>query len=175
MISAFLRILFAAACIAMPVRADVLEEKLKTIGKERESLPVVAAAEQAAQRIGHHGFESDPAWVVIDFGKSVTPDRIALFPARQPTVGNGFPASFDIEIDETPEFSASIKIAEWKEAKPGAGETMPFLIPKVTAHRDAISGSTSMVSVRMDRVGNFSGSVKSWSWRVGATSHWAER
>lgn len=127
-----LRIIALLAVPPMGAVAQPLERQLEEIEKQRASLPSVTAAEQAPARIGHHGFEADPAWVVIDFGKTVTPERIALFPARPPagenSPPNGFPSSFDIEIDDTPEFSASIEIAEWKEASPGAGERLPFLM-----------------------------------------------
>ena len=126
------RIIFWLAALWVGAGAQPLEQRLGEIEKERASLPAVTAAEQTPARIGHHGFEADPAWVVIDFGRTVTPERIALFPARPPagenTPPNGFPSSFDIEIDETPEFSASIEIADWKEASPGAGERLPFLM-----------------------------------------------
>ena len=126
------RIIALLAVPSMGAVAQPLERQLAEIEKERASLPAVTAAEQTPARIGHHGFDADPAWVVIDFGKTVTPERIALFPARPPagenSPPNGFPSSFDIEIDETPEFSASIEIAEWKEASPGAGERLPFLM-----------------------------------------------
>ncbi|HVJ45833.1 MAG TPA: histidine kinase, partial [Luteolibacter sp.] len=126
------RTLMLAALCVMPVHGQALEERLREIEKERGSLPAVVAVEPAVQRVGHHGYEADPAWVVIDFGKTVTPERIALFPARPPAAGdspaNGFPSSLEIEIDETPEFSTSIEIAGWKEPSPGEGERLPFLM-----------------------------------------------
>ncbi|WAC20542.1 sensor histidine kinase [Luteolibacter sp. SL250] len=128
----FLRPIFWLSALSAVAVAQPLERRLAEIEKERASLPAVTAAEQTPARIGHHGFEADPAWVVIDFGRTVTPERIALFPARPPagenSPPNGFPSAFDIEIDETPEFSASIEIADWKETSPGAGERLPFLI-----------------------------------------------
>ncbi|RYD32533.1 MAG: hypothetical protein EOP87_12670, partial [Verrucomicrobiaceae bacterium] len=91
------------SALSLVAGAQPLERRLAEIEKERASLPVVTAAEQTPARIGHHGFEADPAWVVIDFGRTVTPERIALFPARPPagenSPPNGFPPSFDIEID----------------------------------------------------------------------------
>lgn len=112
--------------------AQTWEGRLEEIERERKALPTATAAEQPASRIGHHGFEADPAWVVIDFGQRVTPERIALFPALPPAGGNappnGFPSSFEIEIDETSDFSTSIEIAEWSEPSRGAGESLPFLI-----------------------------------------------
>lgn len=108
------------------------EKRLLEIEGERSSLPALTAVEQFSQRIGHHGFEADPAWVVIDFGRTVTPDRIAIFPARPPagenSPANGFPGKLEFEIDETTEFSTSIEVAEWSESSSGAGERVPFVM-----------------------------------------------
>ncbi len=113
-------------------RGGSLESQLDRIERERAALPAVTTAEQTPARMGHHGFGPDAGWVVIDFGRTVVPERIAVFPAGPPAgenaTPNGFPAAFDIEIDETPEFTEGIGIARWSEASPGAGERLPFVI-----------------------------------------------
>lgn len=121
---------FTALAVAMACGNEA-EKRLLEIEKERSALPALTAAEQFSQRIGHHGFEADPAWIVIDFGRTVTPDRIAVFPARPPagenSPANGFPGKLEFEIDESTDFSTSIEVTEWSEASPGAGERLPFL------------------------------------------------
>jgi signal transduction histidine kinase len=111
--------------------ADALAQRLKAIQHELETLPKLIPSAQTQQRLGFHGLKADPAWVMIDFGRVVTPERVVIFPASLTVPGNvpapGFPAAFQIEIADTSDFAASIRVADWKEAEPGAGEQVPFL------------------------------------------------
>ncbi len=108
--------------------------RLAEIEHELSDLPRLIPSLQTCRRIGFHGLFADPGWITIDFGKSVTPDKIALFPARLPTqtnteapISDGFPGALEIEIAATPEFDNAVRIARWKELLPGAGESLPFL------------------------------------------------
>jgi len=122
------------ACGIASAGADVadLQRRLDAIEAERRTLPDVVASAQSQQRLGYHGFEADPAWVVINFGRVVTPEKIAIFPARLPSdgegKGTGFPSSLEIDISESEDFESSIEMADWKESAPGAGDKLPFLI-----------------------------------------------
>lgn len=113
--------------------ADVasLNERLKGIQQELESLPKLIPSAQNQQRLGFHGLKADPAWVMIDFGRTVTPERIVIFPARLTVPAGvpspGFPAAFQIEISDASDFATSIRIVGWQEPEPGAGEHVSFL------------------------------------------------
>ena len=132
-------LLLAALCVlGSQVRAaepagDVtaLRKRLDAIEQQLKALPELIPHAQAQQRLGFHGLKADPAWVRLDFGKTVTPERIVLFPARLPAPGKvpseGFPPSFQIEIAGTDDFATSVRLAEWAEPTPGAGEQAPFL------------------------------------------------
>ena len=102
------------------------------IEREQAGLPQLIPSQQSHQRIGFHGLQAEPAWITIDLGRTVTPDRIAVFPARpelaEGVPSPGFPAAFDVEIAETEDFARAIRIARWSEPLPGAGELLPFLI-----------------------------------------------
>jgi signal transduction histidine kinase len=108
-----------------------LNERLQVIQRELESLPKLIPSPQTQQRLGFHGLKADPAWVMIDFGRIVAPEKIVIFPARLPVPGDlpsaGFPSSLQIEIAEADDFATSIRIAGWSEPEPGAGEHVPFL------------------------------------------------
>ncbi len=107
-------------------------ERLAAIERDQASLPQLILSQQSHQRIGFHGLQADPAWIAIDLGRTVTPDRIAVFPARSQLAERvpspGFPAAFDVEIAETEDFARAIRIVRWSEPLPGAGEHLPFLI-----------------------------------------------
>ena len=45
-------------------------------------LPKLIPSLQTHRRIGFHGHAAEPAWVIVDFGRVVTPEKIVLFPAR---------------------------------------------------------------------------------------------
>lgn len=106
-----------------------LNERLKGIQQELESLPKLIPSAQNQQRLGFHGLKADPAWVMIDFGRTVTPERIVIFPARLTVPAGvpspGFPAAFQIEISDASDFATSIRIVGWQEPEPGAGSTCP--------------------------------------------------
>lgn len=108
-----------------------LNERLTGIQQELESLPKLIHSAQTQQRLGIHGIKANPAWVMIDFGRPVRPERIVVFPARLPVPGDvpsaGFPASLQVEIAEADDFVTSIRIAGWQEPEPGAGEHVSFL------------------------------------------------
>jgi len=108
-----------------------LKERLKGIQQELESLPKLIPSAQTQQRLGFHGLKADPAWVMIDFGRTVTPDRVVIFPARLTVPAGvpspGFPAAFQIEIADASDFATSIRLVGWKEPEPGAGEHVSFL------------------------------------------------
>ena len=112
----------------MAAAAD-LDMRRAAVVAELATLPPLLASPQTCQRIGFHGVAADPAWVVIDLGRTVTPDRVALFPARLPGAGamrSGFPSAFVVEISDDPSFANKVQIAEWRESEPGDGEQLPF-------------------------------------------------
>ncbi len=123
---------FAAALVLGAQESTSQHERLAVIEREQATLPQLIPSQQSHQRIGFHGLQADPAWIAIDLGRTVTPDRIAVFPARpqlaESVPSPGFPAAFDVEIAETEDFARAIRIARWSEPQPGAGEHLPFLI-----------------------------------------------
>jgi signal transduction histidine kinase len=113
----------------LSVAAADLDTRRAAMVAELDTLPPLLASPQTCQRIGFHGLAADPAWVVIDLGRTVTPERVALFPARLPGAGarqSGFPAAFTVEISDDPSFAEKVEIAEWREREPGDGEQLPF-------------------------------------------------
>lgn len=113
----------------LSVAAAELDARRAAIVEELESLPPLLPSPQTCQRIGFHGHAADPAWVVIDLMQRVTPEQVALFPARLPGAGDeqsGFPSAFTVEISDDPEFTSRVVIAEWREPASGAGESLPF-------------------------------------------------
>jgi signal transduction histidine kinase len=120
---------FSCLLSCLSAEAADLETRRAAVVAELGTLPPLVASPQTCQRIGFHGHAAEPAWVVIDFQRQVTPERVALFPARLPGGGSeqsGFPSAFTIEISDDPEFAAHVLIAEWREPEPGAGERLPF-------------------------------------------------
>lgn len=106
-----------------------LDARRAAVEAELDTLPPLLASPQTCQRIGFHGYAADPAWVVIDLMRRVTPDQVALFPARLPGAGDeqsGFPSAFIVEISDDPAFASRVAIAEWRETEAGAGESRPF-------------------------------------------------
>lgn len=131
-------LLVAVYALGLPVQGAAplsddgpLRQRLSTIEQQLKGLPELIPHAQTQQRLGFHGLEASPAWVMLDFGKRVTPEKVVLFPARLPALHGapsaGFPASFEIELSDTPDFSASIRLAAWREPAPGAGEQLQFL------------------------------------------------
>lgn len=108
-----------------------LGEELAGIEEELERLPRLIPSLQTHERIGFNGLASDPAWIRIDFERSVTPEKIVLFPAKLPiseqSASNGFPSAFDLEISDTESFESSVTIARWEEPEPEVGLQLPFL------------------------------------------------
>ena len=120
---------FSCLLSCLSAEAADLDMRRAAVVAELGSLPPLVASPQTCQRIGFHGHAAEPAWVVIDFQRQVTPERVALFPARLPSGGSeqsGFPSAFTIEISDDPEFAAHVLIAEWREPETGAGERLPF-------------------------------------------------
>lgn len=132
-------LLLIALCVAgLRVRAEEpvsdvgpLRARLSVIEQQLKALPELIPHAQTQQRLGFHGVEASPAWIMLDFGKRVTPERVVLFPARLPALHGapsaGFPASLEVELCDTQDFSDSIRLADWHEPAPGAGEQLPFL------------------------------------------------
>jgi hypothetical protein len=56
-------------------------------------LPKLIPSLQTHRRIGFHGHAVEPAWVIVDFGLEVTPEKIVLFPARPTIAGELLPSS----------------------------------------------------------------------------------
>ncbi len=109
-----------------------LSRELERIEGELAALPRIIPSLQAHERIGFHGHAADPAWIRIDFGRRVTPDQVAIFPARLPISNElpstGFPSALQVEISDSPDFSHSVRIAWWAESEVDAGQKLPFLI-----------------------------------------------
>lgn len=115
----------------LSVAAADIDAQRAAVMAELEALPPLLASPQTCQRIGFHGLAAEPAWIVIDLGGRVTPDRVALFPARLPGAGaeqSGFPGGFAVEISDDPSFTVKVEIAEWREPEEGGGERLPFWI-----------------------------------------------
>lgn len=139
-------------CVVSATAAG-LDMRRAAVVAELESLPPLVASPQTCQRIGFHGHAAEPAWVVIDFQRQVTPARVALFPARLPGGGeeqSGFPSAFTIEISDDPQFAARVLIAEWSEPEKGAGERLPFW----TAPGNGASGRYLRITVDGFRTGS---------------------
>tara|TARA_R110002096_G_scaffold59069_9_gene148340 strand:- start:259 stop:2232 length:1974 start_codon:yes stop_codon:yes gene_type:complete len=125
--------ILCAVFAALPLLQAVEPARLGEIERELAQLPQLIPSLQSSRRIGFHGHYAEPAWVTIDLGAIVTPERVVIFPARLPVVQNGtppstgFPAALDVEVDESAEFESPIRIARWSEAHPGEGEHLPFL------------------------------------------------
>ena len=120
---------FSCLLSCLSAEAADLDMRRAAVVAELGTLPPLVASPQTCQRIGFHGHAAEPAWVVIDFQRQVTPERVALFPARLPSGGSeqsGFPSAFTVEISDDPEFAAHVLIAEWREPETGAGERLPF-------------------------------------------------
>jgi signal transduction histidine kinase len=120
---------FSCLLSCLSAEAANLDMRRAAVVAELGTLPPLVASPQTCQRIGFHGHAAAPAWVVIDFQRQVTPERVAVFPARLPGGGSeqtGFPSAFTIEISDDPEFAAHVLIAEWREPEAGAGERLPF-------------------------------------------------
>ena len=71
----------------LSVAAADLDARRDAVMAELEALQPLLASPQTCQRIGFHGLAAEPAWIVIDHGGRVTPDRMALLPARLRGVG----------------------------------------------------------------------------------------
>ena len=117
--------------VVATARAD--ETALHDLERRIESLPAPLPSEQTHGRIGFYGLHGDPASITIDLGTTTTPDEVVLFPARLPTGAatgdgsNGFPPSLTVFIagEESPE--KAVRLAQWAEDEPGAGNRLPFL------------------------------------------------
>ncbi len=117
-----------------PIAADertTPEAGFQEIERTLETLPPLIESAQSHQRIGFHGHEADPAWVMIDLGDSVTPEKVAIFPARLSAAGaapsGGFPSALEVEIADAPDFVESVRLASWIEPEPGAAEQISLL------------------------------------------------
>jgi len=111
---------------ASPSRAA---DRRAAITAELDTLPPLVASSQTFERIGFHGYRRDPAWIVIDLGEPIEPEKVVLFPARTTAAAaTGFPASFELEICSDDSFAHPVRIARWQEPEAGAGERLPFLV-----------------------------------------------
>jgi signal transduction histidine kinase len=119
----------AAAATPLPAApATSGEARRAEIDRELAGLPLLVADSQSHERVGFHGYRRDPAWIRIDFGGRIEPEKILLFPAKtRPEGPTGFPASLEIEIAGEESFAEAVRLARWQEAAPGAGERLPFL------------------------------------------------
>ena len=109
------------------------EGTLRDLTEKISSLPGPIPAEQSHGRIGFYGAQAEPARIVIDLGRDVTPDEVVLFPARLPTSistgdgSNGFPPSLSVSITGGIDSAQPVRLARWSEESPGAGNRLPFL------------------------------------------------
>jgi signal transduction histidine kinase len=101
------------------------------IAAELDRLPEFLTAPQTFERLGFHGRGTDPAWVVVDLGARIVPEKIVVFPATPPEAGpasgTGFPSAFDVQIADDESFGEFVTIASWREATPGSGERLPLV------------------------------------------------
>lgn len=107
------------------------DARLQEIERLLETLPPLIASAQSHQRIGFHGHEDEPAWVTVDFGRSVTPEKVAIFPTRFSVAGTapseGFPPALEVEIADSPDFVEAVRLASWVEPESGASEQVSLL------------------------------------------------
>ena len=121
-------------CASLSLAKDEasLHHELRQIEASLSGIPEFIPSAQTHERIGFHGHAADPAWIQLDFGRKVTPGKIAIFPARLPEAPqpeeNGFPSAFEILISDDPEFSSPVRIVSWKEEASGSALSLPFLI-----------------------------------------------
>ena len=120
---------FSCLLSCLSAAAADLETRRAAVVAELDALPPLLESAQTCQRIGFHGLAGDSAWVELDLRRRVTPEQVAVFPARLPGTGadqSGFPSAFTVEISDDPSFAARVKIAEWREPEAAAGEKLPF-------------------------------------------------
>jgi signal transduction histidine kinase len=106
-----------------------LDARRAAVVAELDSLPPLLSSPQTCQRIGFHGLAAEPAWIVLDLGRPVTPERVAVFPARLPgteSPQSGFPSALAVEISDDAAFATKVEIAAWREPEPEDGERLPF-------------------------------------------------
>lgn len=109
------------------------QQEKQEIATVLESLPTLIPSEQVHGRIGFYGSPQDPNHLVIDLGRSVSPDEVILFPARLPTdapgsdAANGFPPEVVVEIADEATFAQPVRLARWREESAAAGTRIPFL------------------------------------------------
>ena len=123
------------ACFSWQAAAQdvpALKRELEQIETRLADLPQFIPSAQTHERIGFHGHAADPAWIQLNFGREVTPERVAIFPARLAASlhpdENGFPSAFEIQISNDPEFATHIRIVNWREESPGSALKLPFII-----------------------------------------------
>ncbi len=99
---------------------------------ERRTLPEARTVAQSHQRMGFHGRAAEPAWIMLDLGRRVTPEEVVLFsarvadPAPDDPVG-GFPSGVRVLISDTADPADFRTMAQWKEETPGSGGDLPWL------------------------------------------------
>lgn len=135
---------------------------LQRLSEEIGLLPVPVPSEQVHGRIGFYGTPRDPNHLVVDLGRTVTPDEVILFPARLPTdtpgsdASNGFPPGITIEIADEATFARPIRLARWSEETDGAATRLPFLrIPGNGADGSFVRVSVSGERARSTGRGSF--------------------
>ncbi len=133
---------------AIPAAADDASLRRADVAAELARLPQLLTAPQTHERLGFHGRGADPAWVLVDLGMRITPEKIVLFPATPPAAGpagsTGFPSAFAVQIAEDESFTEFVTIAAWREPSPGEGERLPF----VTTPGNGAAGRFLRVQVR---------------------------
>ncbi|TLD68503.1 hypothetical protein FEM03_22100 [Phragmitibacter flavus] len=112
-------------------QSRALRTQLDQLETNFRQLPAPNVTSQTHGRIGFHGRAQHPAWLELDLGQSTTPEQIVLFPARisDPAPGDpdsGFPSEITVSLSPTSGQPGTI-IAQWREATPGEGITLPFL------------------------------------------------
>lgn len=80
--------------------------------------------------------QDDPQWVLIDLGREVRIDRLALVPVHIPIIGEsgegyGFPLRFKIEVGNDPELSDAVMVADFTAVDvPNPGRRPMFFQPE---------------------------------------------
>lgn len=100
-----------------------LKREEEAIRHRLEELPRWIPSAQSHGRIGFYGQPRSVQWIVVDLGRTVTPEEVVLFPARLPVDAggegsDGFPPEIEVEIAADDSFADAVRIGRWEEPVP---------------------------------------------------------
>lgn len=104
------------------------ESAVQEVRSRLEAMPDFRRVAQTHERLGFHGRGEASAWIEVDLGRVCEPEALVLFPARSgDQEEDGFPGRIRCRMSGDADDDAWQTIAEWKEARAGAGARLPFL------------------------------------------------